>query len=249
MGKNPEKRHGNRRPHSLSKEEKLRVRLAPFLERGLLTAVPNSWQILQGTLEMMPYVVSYDATSEASYRRHILASPAVRQVFLIQQIGLDHLNIGAGLSVSRESICKHLLFTWHEGMPTYDLQLAQTHPDGLSELRRRLRAAMKPKTDEERRLRRQAERLFPDPDAYFMKFLANGGWLDRACAFDYPSARTEGAHLPEEFYSLVGFLRHCLYKPATLQDVGVFHVPAHLAFLGLRRFRDQMGLRATRAGR
>lgn len=243
----PEKKQRNQRPHSSFNEEKLRVRLAPFLERGLLTAVPNSWQLLQGTLEMMPYVVSYDATSEASYRRHILASPAVRQLFLVREIGWDHLNIGAGLSVSRESICKHLLFTWHEGMPTYDLQLAQTHPDGLSELRHRLQAAMRPKTDEDHRLRRQAGRLFPDPDAYFMRFLADGGWLDRAHAFDYPSASAEGGRLPEEFYSLVNFLHHCLHKPATLQDVGVFKAPAHLALLGLRRFRDHVGLRSTRA--
>jgi hypothetical protein len=166
---------------------------------------------------------------------------------LIQLIGLDHLNIGAGLSVSRESICKHLLLTWHEGMPTYDLQVAQTHPDGLSELRRRLQATLKPQTDEEHRLRRQADRLFPDPDAYFMKFLADGGWLDRASAFDYPSASTEGGRLPEEFYSLVGFLHHCLHKPATLEEVGVFKGPAHLALLGLRRFRGQVGLRSTRA--
>lgn len=196
---------------------------------------------------MMPYVVSYDATSEPSYRRHILASPVVRQLFLLQQIGLDHLNIGAGLSVSRESICKHLLLTWHEGMPTYDLQLAQTHHEGLSELRRHLQAVRKPKTDEERRVRRQAERLFPDPDAYFNKFLAAGGWIDRAHAFDYPSARAQGGRMPSEFYSLVNFLHHCLHKPAHLHDVGLLKIPGHLARLGLRRLHSQKSRGSMRA--
>ena len=219
-------------------ERDLSVRLAPFLERGLLRAVPNRWQIFQGTVQMFPYVVSPDVTSEESYRPHLLAHPVVRQLFLIRHIGIDHFNVAAGLTVSLESLCRHLMLTWHAGMPTYDLQLVQTHPGGLHELRRRFQAVAMPRTSEERRLRRQAERLFPSPDSYFQQFLAGGGWINRAAAFDYPESPSEQGCLPQEFSSLTNFLNHCSSLPDSLGSIGALRVPAHFGRLAATRWRS-----------
>ncbi|NCG19011.1 MAG: hypothetical protein GWP91_08370 [Rhodobacterales bacterium] len=226
----------------------LEDRLTPFLDRGLLYALPNRWQIFQGTLEMTPFVLSPDVTSEESYRSHILANAVVRQPFLIRLIGLDHLSTGTGLSVKLSSICMHLMLTWHEGMPTYDLQIVQTHPGGLDALRRQIDGALNPQTAQDRRLRQQADRLFPNPAAYFALFTQAGGWIDRAAAFDYPSAAVESGTMPDEFYSLVSFLNHCLTLPKRPSNVGWPRVPAHLARLLSRRLRTQntrTWLRAT----
>jgi len=227
-------------PHPLSN------RLAPFLERGLLHDIPTAWQRWQGTLEMTPYVTSPDVTSEGSYRRHLLANPMIRQLFLIRLIGLDHFSTGSGLRIALASICKHLILTWHDGMPTYDLQIVQTHPGGLDELRRRLEGAVSPQRIEDAHIRRQALRLFPDPDAYFQLFLAEGGWIDRAASFDYPSAAVESGVMPEEFYSLVGFLNYCLDYPQSPNEIGALAMPGHLFQLGTRRLRTGTGKRWLR---
>jgi len=224
----------------------LSERLAPFLERGLLRDIPTAWQRWQGTLEMTPYVISPDVTSEGSYRPHLLANPVIRQLFLIRLIGLDHFSTGSGLRIGLGSICKHLILTWHEGMPTYDLQIVQTHPGGLDALRHRLEGAVSPQTAEDAQIRNQALRLFPDPDAYFQLFLAEGGWIDRAAAFDYPSAVAESGAMPEEFYSLVAFLDYCLEYPASPAETGALAMPGHLLRLGTRRLRAGTGKRWLR---
>lgn len=221
----------------MTNDERLRARLAPFLERGLVRAVPTRGQLMQGSIEMAPYVLSPDVTSESSYRPHIWAHPIVRQLSLVQHIGLDHFNVGSGLSVSLDSVCKHLILTWHAGMPTYDLQIVQTHPRGLDRLRSEFEGVLEPTTPQTRALRRLTERLFPDPGAYFHRFLSSGGWIERAARFDYPKASKEAANMPEEFYSLVGFVDHCAKLPMSWREVGAPRVPAHLLRLVSRRFR------------
>ncbi|MFT4622283.1 MAG: hypothetical protein ACI8PZ_000939 [Myxococcota bacterium] len=213
-------------------------RLAPFIDRGLLSGVPNPWQLAQGGLAMTPYVLSPDVTAERHYRDVWVARPVPRQLMLLRVNGLDHLSSGSGLRIRLRSVCRHLQLTWHEGMPVFDLQLAQTHPDGLHILRRSTAALLAPRTAEERRVRRVADRLFPAPEEYFATFLEPGGWIDRAAAFDYSTAAEDGSNMPAEYHTLTGFLEHCLTLPASPADVGWGRVPVHLAQQAARRWSE-----------
>lgn len=217
----------------------LNDRLKPFLERGLIDTVPTEWQLLQGSLEMAPYVVTPDAGDDARYDGAPLGHPLLRTPIVLSQIGLDHLQIGHGLFVqAAESYFKHLMFVYHEGMPTYDLQLVQTVPDGLARLRAYVEAIELGTTPAARRQRKLIDLIIPRASRYRQQFLARGGWIDRAAAFDYPSTDELPPYLRPEFTTLVGFLAYCSTAyPATRRDLPVGQVPTHLARLVTRRFR------------
>lgn len=216
------------------------LRMEVFRRAGMVRQVPSPWQVFQGTLEMTPFVLSPDVTAESSYRRSVWAHPWVRQPFLLAHIGLDHFATGSGLKMSLPAICKHLQLTWHDGMPVFDLQVVQTHPDGLATLRRSFEALLEGVTPDARRQNRLARRLFPDPSAYYRQFTEPGGWIDRAEAFDYASAGEEEARIPVEFFSLVGFMEYCATAfPRTPAEVGWARVPAHLGRRVGRRARSQ----------
>src|SRR5882757_10199953 len=116
----------------------LHERLRVFIDAGLLPRVPTSWQIRQGELQMAPYVISSDATAEEGYAGGPLGHPLLRQPLIFSQVGRDHLHIGSALGCAHASLCAHLQLTFHRGMPVFDLQVLQTHPDGLARLRRAL---------------------------------------------------------------------------------------------------------------
>ncbi len=213
-----------------------------FVQAGLLSELPTHWQLWLGAFEMTPYVLSPDVTAEEHYRDSFWALPAARQPFLLAHIGTDHLSSGSGLRVRLESCCKHLQLTWHEGMPTYDLQLAQTHPDGLETLRRSTEALLADESPEARRQNRLARRLFPDPEAYYRQFTDPGGWIDRAAAFDYEPPPADSA-MPAEFTSLVGFVDHCARSyPRTPAETGWTAIPGAFATALLRRTREGGGM-------
>src|SRR5688572_30827204 len=113
----------------------LASRLQVFVDAGLLARIPTRWQLLQGEIEMTPYVVSTDATSEEGYRDHLASHPLVRQLTIFAHVGPDHLRTGSALGAKLESICAHLIVTFHRGMPVFDLQVIQTHDRGLERLR------------------------------------------------------------------------------------------------------------------
>lgn len=226
------------RPSTLDLAERLRI----FREHGRIPRLPTWWQVRQGAVEMTPYVISTDVTAEQHYRPW-WGHPLARQPALARLIGIDHLATGSGLRSRLSSVVSHLQLTWHQGMPTFDLQLVMTHPNGLSVLAERTRAVRDGSTPEGRRRRRLAERFFVDPDGYYERFLEPGGWIDRARAMDFPSPAEDGAAIPHEFYSLVGFMEHCASAyPATVAEVGRLQAPAHLAWLATRRFREEGGL-------
>lgn len=205
----------------------LPTRLRPFLDAGLLQDLPTPWQIRQGELAMAPWVVSTDVTDEAAYRPTLRAHRFVRQPRLLLEIGVDHFALGAGLSSDLGSVVKHLHLTWHSGFPVFDLQLVQTHPGGLGVLRASLEAARDRSTPDGRRLDDHARSLFRDAEAYYARFLDPEGWLDRAAAFDYPTAADEGAAVPEPFFGLVPLLAHCAVAyPRTIGEVGASRLPA-----------------------
>ncbi len=211
-------------------------RLQIFVEAGLLNAVPTWWQEQQGTLEMTPWVLSPDVTNEGQYRDSLWAKPVVRQPFLAMYIGLDHFATGSGLKMKLSSICRHLQLTWHDGMPVFDLQVIQSHENGLEIFRQKTLELIADETPEARRQNQIARRLFPDPVAYYRLFTDPGGYIDRAQAFDYPTAEQQNSKVPAHFFSLVGFLQHCADNhPATRREVGLM-LPARVARLALQNW-------------
>jgi len=184
----------------------LSERLSVFTSAGLLDRVPTPDQIRQGEWEMAPYVVSADATQEDRYTEAPWGHPLLRQPFIFSQIGLDHFKIGVGLNISVDNLCAHLHFTLHQGMPTWDLQLLQTHPGGLDRLRQRVAGLLDPQTPLQRRHAWLARRIVPDADAYHRCFLGEDGWIAQAERMDYPPA--DETDLPPEFADLMVFFRY-----------------------------------------
>lgn len=220
-------------------DAELHDRLRVFRDAGLLRALPTRWQLLQAEIEMTPYVISTDATAEEGYRRDVLAHPLVRQAIIFAHVGRDHLRTGSALGARLESLCAHLLLTFHRGMPVFDLQLVQTHPGGLVRLAAAIDETRAAATQLGRRRRAIARRLFRDPDAYFAQFEA---WIDRAARFDYPLPAGEGSAFPPEFFSLVGLAEYAATTfPARSRDVAWSRYPAHVLALASRRFRDGNG--------
>lgn len=216
----------------------LDVRLRPFLDAGLLRAVPTAWQIRLGQIEMTPYVISTDATAEEGYRRGF-GHPLVRQPLVFSQVGLDHLRTGSALGARLESLCAHLQLTYHRGMPVFDLQAVQTHAGGLDRLAAAIEKIRAGATPAGQRRRAIARLILRDPDGYFDRFLGEGGWIARAARFDYATAAEGESRFPPEFFSLVGFLDHCAarFPPRP----GWRRAPRELVSLATRRFREGRG--------
>lgn len=216
----------------------LQDRLRPFLDAGLLARVPTPAQLRQGAIEMTPYVISTDATDEGGYRP-VTGHPWVRQPLIASQVGIDHFRTGSGLGARLSSLIAHLQLTYHQGMPVFDLQVVQTHPNGLDLLRAAIAdiASVAPVDPVNRRRRRIAHLILRDPDGYYARFLGDEGWIARAARFDYPAPDAEGSRFPPEFFSLVGFLDHC----ATAFPAEASRSPARIVRLATRRFREGRG--------
>jgi hypothetical protein len=220
----------------------LSQRVRVFREAGLLDRVPTLFQLHQGELQMAPYVTSTDATAEEGYRGARLGHPVLRQPLIVSQVGLDHFRLGSALGVKLSSLCAHLQLTFHQGMPVFDLQVIQTHDDGLDVLRSSLVELLAGRTPRARRRRRLASLILANPDAYWSSFLGDQGWIARAARFDYPDAEEQGSAFPPEYYSLVGFLRHCAESfPASASEVPLRAWPTHVLDLVSRRFREGRG--------
>jgi len=218
----------------------LAQRLSVFVEAGLLRRVPTRWQLLQGEIEMTPYVISTDATAEEGYRAHAPSHPLVRQVVIFAHVGRDHLRTGSALGARLESICAHLILTFHRGMPVFDLQVIQTHAHGLARLRAAIGETLAGATAVGRRRRRIATTLLRDPTGYLEQFLGDDGWIARAERFDYPGPVDEGSRFPPEFWSLVELAR---YSEATFPvRVPLARLPQHLVRLARRRAREGAGM-------
>jgi hypothetical protein len=218
----------------------LHHRLRVFTDAGLLGNLPTRWQLLQAEVEMTPYVVSTDATTEEGYRRHVLAHPLVRQALIFAHVGRDHLRTGSALGAHVESICAHLILTFHRGMPVFDLQIIQTHAGGLDRLAAAIDETRLGSTSIGRRRRALAHRLFRDPDAYFASFAE---WIGRAARFDYPHPVDEGSAFPPEFYSLVTLAEYAATRfPARPRDLAWTQYPTHVLGLASRRFREGGGV-------
>jgi len=219
----------------------LSVRLAPFLERGLLREpLPTTWQLLLGQLEMAPYVVMPDAGDAKRYEGALYSHPLVRTPIVVSQIGWEHLRVGHGLHSSMEALERHIAYVFHEGMPVFDLQLVQTHPGGLARLRKFLDDIESGASEEHLRHRRLSGLIIPNAARYRSWFTAPGGWIDRAAAFDYPTIDTAAPFLRAEFTDLVAFVAYCArtFPPSPLAERPDKAV-ARIAALATRRFREK----------
>lgn len=217
----------------------LQDRLSAFTDAGILREVPTRWQLLQAEIEMTPFVISTDATAEEGYRRNVLGHPLVRQALIFAQVGRDHLRTGSALGARLESICAHLILTFHRGMPVFDLQVIQTHEGGLARLAAAIDEAREGTTSIGRRRRALAHRLFRDPDGYFAQF---ADWIARAASFEYPTPADEGSPFPPEFFSLVALAEYAALRfPARPGDLAWTRYPTHVLGLASRRFRDGDG--------
>jgi len=215
-------------------------RLKPFLDRGLLETVPTKFQITQGELEMWPWVISTDVTDESRYAGAPLSHPLARQPVIFAQIGWDHLRIGTGLGSKAMSAVSHLHYTFHRGMPVWDLQVLQTHPEGLDLLEQKTTELVENTTPWAKRQNRRIALLLPNASEYHRRFLGSDGWIARARAFDYPTAEQAGAPMPDSWFSVVGFMRHVISHPAHPRELGL-RLPLHLAQLATSRFRQGRG--------
>ena len=221
----------------------LAQRFSTFVDAGLLTRVPTRWQLLQGEIEMTPYVISTDATSEEGYRAHVPSHPLVRQLLIFAHVGRDHLRTGSALGAKLDSICAHLILTLHRGMPVFDLQVVQTHERGLERLRHAIEDTLAASTPVGKRRWKIVTTLLQDPVAYLEQFLGNDGWIARAARFDYPSPTDESSKFPPEFWSLVELARYCEETfPARPRDIPLAHMPRHLLHLASRRAREGSGM-------
>lgn len=222
--------------------QSLRRRLAVFTGAGLLPVIPTRWQIRQGEIEMTPYVISSDATSRTGYEGAPFGHPILRQPLIASQVGRDHFRTGSGLAVKLESQCRHLELTFHQGMPVFDLQVLQTHDNGLQRLRASLEELLEGTSRRARRQNRLALLILANPAEYYREFLGDDGWIARAERFDYPEPASEGAAFPPEFYSLVGLLNYCAQTfPAEREHIGWSRMPGHVTRLLSRRFREGKG--------
>lgn len=213
-------------------------RLRVFTDTGLITRLPTRWQLVQGTIEMTPFVLSADATAEARYDGAPLGHPVLRQPLIFGAVGFDHLRTGPALAARFGSVCKHLHLTYHQGMPVFDLQLVQTHPDGLARFRARTEELIENRTSRARRLNTLVGWILPRAADYYREFLGPDGWIARAERLAYPSPAEAGSPLAPEHYSLVGFLDHCARAfPATPGEIPLARQPAHWLRLAGRRFR------------
>jgi|GEM_PF-1016298 len=211
------------------------VRLADFINAGLIQEIPTSWQLLQGQAEMAPFVVMPDEGDNARYAGAPMSHPLLRTPLVFGHIGLEHLRVGHGLHSSPLALFKHLNIVQHEGMPVYDLQLVQTVPNGLERLREYTQAIEDAVTPARKAQSKLIDLVIPNAADYRRKFLQPGGWIDRAAAFDYDPVP---GILRPEFATLVNFVNYCLVTfPANPEEMGPVEKVTHMAKLFSTRFR------------
>lgn len=204
-------------------------RLTPFMRQGLIRVAPTHWQITQGEMQMLPYVLTPDITDEGRYDGTPFGHPVLRQPIIFSQIGRDHLRTGSGLECKLESVMKHLHFTIHAGMPVFDLQVIQTHPGGLERFRCYSEQLQHSNETWARRTRALIDLIIPNAGDYREQFIELDGWIDRAGRFDYADAIADNPNFPPEFTSFVHFMNFCADTfPAHVGDTPLAQLPGHL---------------------
>jgi hypothetical protein len=222
-------------------DRNLSRRLAIFVEAGLIDTIPTEWQLLLGQLEMAPYVVMPDAGDGNRYAGAPLGHPLLRTPLVFARIGLEHLRVGHGLHSSLKALLLHVAYVFHEGMPSFDLQLVQSHPGGLDALAAFLADIEHGDSSEAARHRRLIDLVVPQASAYRRAFIEPGGWIDRARAFAYPTEADVAAFLRPEFTDLCRFINYCARTfPASPKGVSPLATLTTMADLSTRAVRSRL---------
>lgn len=211
----------------------LRTRLAIFVERGLIRRVPTNWQVTQGSWEMFLYVVHPKPGDRERYAGASFGRWWLRWPLLVFYTLGAYFRAGCGIRVPENSQRKHLLGVKHPEQPVYDLQLVQTFPNGLANLRRRFLEVREGKKWYRRLERRFLGLIVPRWDEYCEFVLAQ---IARAEEFDYdpPPAWCRAEH-----WSLAEFMNYCAESfPATMREENFFPMLRRLTKLFFRRLKN-----------
>jgi hypothetical protein len=194
-------------------QETLEKRLQVFT-RGADPVIPivPSWdQIRLGSAEMASAVFFPDKTDTERYKEAVLGRKKLgRTIALIKELGWDHLRVGSGLGSPRYHVAFHINYVYHDGgNPVYDMQLQQTHENGLDYLWT-VTHLMQHSTDSGWRRRRAfANSIVPRASEYREKLLdLNKGWTVKADQLVYDGEMYAEEH-KEAYKSLVDFMNHC----------------------------------------
>lgn len=217
----------------LWKKENLPQRLAPFVARGMIPRVPTNWQNTQGSLELVLYVIAPKRGDQERYAGTLLGRWWIRWLPLIAYTVLAYFRVGSGIRAKERSQRKHLLAVHHPEMPVYDLQLIQSFPNGLENLRRRFIEVRDRKTFLRRLERWFVGLIIPDWDVYCERML---GYIAAAERFDYEPPPSWWAR--SEHWSFVEFMNYCATAfPASSKEERFFPMVRRLCQLFFRRIR------------
>lgn len=182
-------------------DPRARSRLEYFAERGMLAELPSAWQLRVGWMAGLPVYLGESERERELSRRTWLGQVPIRAPLQVLY-SPSHLRDPTGLSLPAEAVVRHLLCVFHEdAFLGYDLQLLQSTPGGLSQLRE---AAHRVATGR-------------DPLAPVLQRMVGGsayhGRLIELAAAAERSEYPDPLDLDERFASLLGFVRFCLSLP------------------------------------
>lgn len=206
------------------------VRLAH--EAGLITKVPNEWQLCLGILRMWhrmafrPETVG-TATSAAvrdNPRARAMTYRPLRFPFLVKEKVITPLDL-TGMLSSPERIRSHMLGAYHAGNEFhYDLQLLSFRPGELEILRDQVRDLLARDTPRHRWIR--------DLTVYEGYHEALAEAVDSALDHGVFNAELDG----DPDWSLVGYLNWCARQPPTQPETRALRLAG--------KFRIEQGLQS-----
>ena len=176
------------------------ARLQFFVDRGMLRAIPSRWQLRAGCVVMLPFVLNETEVERRTNRRTLLGQVPLRVPLQILFSPAQAI-VGTGLDERCDAIVRHLLSSFHDdAVITYDLQLLQTHPNGLQ----RLAEAAESVATGRHLLAWPLTQMVGGPGyhAHLIELAA------AACEYRYPQECAD-----PRFSSLVGFAEYCLTLP------------------------------------
>lgn len=177
------------------------ARMGFFARHGYLEALPTPWQLKVGWIAMLPITLSESDRERARSRRTWLGQLPIRVPLQILYCPRQ-LIADTGLSQAPAHLVRHLLSIYHEdAFLGYDLQLLQSHPGGLAQLRREARRVV----DGDTRWAPLLRRLVGWP-GYHRRLIELAAAAE---GFEYP----DPLDLDPRFATLVGFARFCSTMP------------------------------------
>jgi len=182
-------------------EQSIQERIGFFVKHGYLDRLPSSWQLKVGWLAMLPVTLSESDRERERSRSTLMGQIPIRVPLQILYNPRQFIT-DTGLTQRPEHIVRHVLSVYHEdAFLGYDLQLLQSHPEGLALLREEAAKVVEGKT-------RWA--------SYLRKLVGWPGYhegllrlAEAAERFEYP----DPLDIDPRFASLVAFSKFCCTMP------------------------------------